>query len=105
MARDDDDIEALLADVERTLGRGGPAPERQPARRSDPAPAPRSSSRLDGVRAGVAARFRAALVAAVVAGAAVFALFAVTPFLGAVSGGAGAAVAAFVAVGVTYRRR
>jgi hypothetical protein len=63
--------------------------DRSPARQED------SSG---GIIADLGRRFRAAALTGVVAGAGVWGLFAVLPFLRAGSGGAGAALATFVAV-------
>ncbi|NHC15231.1 hypothetical protein [Motilibacter deserti] len=98
MARrdDPDDIDALLAEVDRTLGNapsGGAAPDR--ARRGKPAP---SSAAPPATRGAFADRARTAALAGVAGAAVVFALFAFLPFLGAWSGAAGAFLATFVAV-------
>jgi hypothetical protein len=53
----------------------------------------------------VLGRLRAAVLAGVVAGAGVWVLFALLPFLRAGSGGSGAFLAAFVAVLLLYRRK
>ena len=63
--------------------------DRNPARQEDS---------LGGVLAEVGRRFRIAVLSGAVAGGAVWVLFAVLPFLRAGSGGAGAALATFVAV-------
>ncbi|WP_121193175.1 hypothetical protein [Motilibacter peucedani] len=107
--REDDDIEALLAEVDRSLSsQSRPAPTARPA--VEPARSGGSSrvpgrEQEGGWRAALADRVRIAGTSAALAAAAVFALFAVTPFLGAVSGAAGAALATFVAVAVLARRR
>jgi ferric-dicitrate binding protein FerR (iron transport regulator) len=89
MARDEpQDIEALLAEVDRTVsGKSSPAPKK-----TDP-PTP-------WLR-----RTEIALAAAVCVAAAVWLAFAILPFLGAFSGAAGAFVGAFVAVLLFRRRR
>ena len=65
------------------------ARDRSPARQGDS---------FGGVLADLGRRFRAAALSGVVAGGVVWVLFAVLPFLRAGSGGAGAALATFVAV-------
>lgn len=100
MAREDrpDDIDSLLAEVERSLS-GAPAPQRgkAPATRQSGTPAPSGGGALS----------RAA-VAGVVAAVVVFVLFALLPFLGATSGAAGAFLGATVTalvLGFLHRRR
>lgn len=88
MARDDD-IERLLAEVDSTLGGAGP-----------PAKRPRSEV------ASAGSRVSTPVLAGAVAGVAVFLLFAVLPFLGAISGAAGAFLgAAGTAIVLSLRRR
>jgi len=100
-----DDIDKLLAEVDRMTG-DAPRPGASPvprARRRAAAAAPEGDS-LAAVGRDLAGRGRTAAVAAVVAGAGVFAVFAVLPFLGAFSGAAGAALGTFVAVLLLRRR-
>ena len=95
--KEPDDIERLLAEVDQSLT-GKPA-SKSPARRRETSPA-RSG---DGSGA-----MPAAVVAGVVAAVLVWLLFALLPFLGANSGGAGAflgAAGATLVVGWLYRRR
>jgi hypothetical protein len=89
------DIDKLLAEVESSLS-GKPAPA-TPARRDD---TPVASS-----GGGLRARSRTALVVGAGAAGGVFLLFALLPFLGAMSGAAGAFVGAFVAALIFRRRR
>lgn len=86
---DGDDIESLLAEAERTLA-GGTA---RPPARHDERPVER------------AGRVRTAAVSAVVAGGAVWVLFAVLPFLRAGSGAVGAFLATFAVLLVLGGRR
>ncbi|MGQ0463845.1 MAG: hypothetical protein ACT4QG_00850 [Sporichthyaceae bacterium] len=86
MARNDDDIERLLAEAEGAIG-GRSA--RTPAR-SEPAAA-KTPGRFE-------ASARVATVGGALAAAVVFGLFAVLPFFGAFSGAAGAFVATFFIV-------
>jgi hypothetical protein len=102
-----DDIDKLLAEVDRMTG-DRPAAASPPAlprarrrRGSEPA---REDDSLGAVAHDLGRRGRRAVVAAVVAGAGVFVVFSVLPFLGAFSGGAGAALATFVAVLLLRRR-
>lgn len=88
--RDPDDIEALLADVERSLSGD---PTRTPERRDEGAVERRSS------------RVRTAAVSAAVAASAVWVLFALLPFLRAGSGAAGAFIATFLVLLVLRGRR
>jgi hypothetical protein len=92
-----DDIDRLLGEVERSLGRAEPAgsPRRTPAKRRERAEP--AEPRLNSVEV--------ATIAAVVAAAAVFAVFTLTPFLGAVSGAAGAFLGVFLTVLVGRLRR
>jgi hypothetical protein len=89
------DIDKLLAEADQMLAGAGATPGRavQPRQGAEP-----ESGRL--VR-----QLRAAALAGVVAGTAVWFLFAVLPFLGATSGAFGAFLAAFTAVLVFRRRR
>lgn len=90
--RDDDrrdDVESLLAEVERSLGGGSTGP---PQRRADSPPARTS-------------RIRSAAVTGAVAGGVVWVLFALLPFLRAGSGAIGAFLATFVVLLVLGRRR
>lgn len=102
MARQDqpDDIEALLAEVERTLG-GSATSGSPPAPRPGSAPASRDAEADGG---GSLGRVRRAVLAGGVAAAGVWVLFLLLPFLGSVSGAAGAFVGAFVAVLLLGRR-
>jgi len=88
MAKDPDDIEALLAEVNQTLA--GPAPGRAPARTASgsTAAAPPPSARVSPVA-------RSLMPAVVVAGV-VGALFWIVPFLGSASGAAGAFLGAIL---------
>lgn len=84
MAKSDDEIERLLAEVDGTLGRGGgtsPASGGQPAAAKPPGKFEMSA--------------RVGAVSGALAAAGVFALFAILPFFGAFSGAAGAFVATF----------
>ena len=106
MARrdDPDDIDALLAEVDRTLGNspsGGATPAR--SRRSSPAPTP-SGGGAPQPRGAFADRLRTAAISGVAGAAVVFVLFAFLPFLGAVPGATGAFLATFVAVLLLRRR-
>jgi hypothetical protein len=83
--RDDpDDIEKLLADVERTLGGGT----------SSSPPAKRPSSEPEKASRGGA--FSSALTVALVAAGASVLIFALVPFVGAFSAAWGAFITAFV---------
>jgi len=86
------DIDKLLAEVDAMTGGGSVAgrPATPPARAE--------------AGGGLTGRVRTAALAGVVAGGAVFVLFALLPFLGAGSGATGAFLATFVAV-VLLRRR
>lgn len=100
MARgDSDDMEKLLREAEQTLGGRAGA---EPARRSGSRRAARSTppARKGGRGAvGIAATSGAA------AAALVFVLFGLVPFLGALSGAAGAFVGVFLAVLIGRLRR
>jgi hypothetical protein len=88
------DIEKLLAEVDGSLS-GRPA---TPARHAEPAtPATRA---LGGLRT----RARGSVVAGAAAAVTVGGLFVLLPFLGAISGAAGAFLGAF-AVALVLRRR
>lgn len=101
------DYDRLLAEVEANLGdkpvrrepgkqlRREPA-EQVPVQRADAAPV--------GQQGGLQRRARTAAVAGVTGAAAVFVIFAVLPFLGAISGAIGAGLATFVAVFLLRRR-
>jgi hypothetical protein len=96
MAPSDDEIERLLAETERALGRS-------PARPAAPPPAadPRAPSAFE-------TSVRVSAVCGLIAAAVVFAVFAVLPFLRAFSGAAGAFVATFFIVlgqRITGRRK
>lgn len=96
MAKSDDEIERLLAEVDGTLGRGG---------RSTPAAGQPAAAKLPGKFEMSA---RVAAVSGALAAAGVFGLFAVLPFFGAFSGAAGAFTATFVIIfaqRVTGRRK
>jgi hypothetical protein len=83
VAKSDDEIERLLAEVDGTLGRGGRTTSG--SGQAEPAKPPgklEMSARVGAVSGALAA-------------AGVFALFAVLPFFGAFSGAAGAFVATF----------
>lgn len=98
-----DDFEALLAEVERTLGGAGTGTGGPPAERSGPEPARRDAGTEEG--RGSLSRVRRAVLAGGVAAGGVWLLFLMLPFLGSVSGAAGAFVGAFVAVLLLGRRR
>lgn len=85
MAKSDDEIERLLAEVDGTLGRGG----RGTPAASQPAAKPPGKFEMSA---------RVAAVSGAMAAALVFALFAVLPFFGAFSGAAGAFTATFVII-------
>src|SRR4051794_2224130 len=106
MARrdDPDDIDALLAEVDRTLGgsSAGSAGPPAKARRSKPAPA--GASPVERPRVPLGVRARTAAISGVVGAAVVLALFAFLPFFGAFSGAAGAFLATFITVLVLRRR-
>ena len=85
MAKSDDEIERLLAEVDGTLGRGSRTPARDE-------PASVKASGKFEMSARVAA------VSGAMAAAVVFAIFAVLPFFGAFSGAAGAFTATFVII-------
>jgi hypothetical protein len=87
------DIDRLLAEVEGTLG-GKPAG----------ASTGRDVEQVDGTRRGLAARARTAAVAGAFAGAGVFLLFMLLPFLRAPSGAVGAFLGAFVAALLLRRK-
>jgi hypothetical protein len=89
------DIDKLLAEVDGMLGGGG-KPASRPVVPADAAAT--SPGRF-------VAQARTAALAGVVAGGAVFCIFAVLPFLGAFSGASGAFLAAFAAVMIFRRRR
>ncbi len=88
MASTDDDFDKLMAETERMLAGPTPAKSAAPARRADPAVAP-ASGRFES-------SIRTSAVSGSVAAVLVFVAFALTPFLGAISGAAGAFVATFV---------
>lgn len=98
MARRDDDIEALLAEVDANLRGGGGASA--PARRGAAVPE-RQGKRSERL----ARRGKTAAVGAALAAALVFAVFALVPLLGAFSGAAGAALGTFIALLLVPRRR
>jgi hypothetical protein len=102
-----DDIDKLLAEVDRMTG-DQPSAASPPAvpksrRRRSSEPVPQDDS-LGAVVHDLGGRGRSAVVAAAVAYAGVFVIFALLPFFGALSGAAGAALATFVAVLVLRRR-
>lgn len=89
---DSDDIERLLAEVDSTLG--GAKTPKTPAKRA----------RSDAASGG--SRVSGPVLAGVISGGLVFLLFAVLPFLGAISGAAGAFLgAAGTALLLSLRRR
>ncbi len=89
------DIDKLLAEADRVLAGEGATPAR--------AVQPRQGAESEPGR--LVPQVRAAALSGAVAGAAVWFLFAVLPFLGAMSGAVGAFLATFVAVLVFRRRR
>jgi len=93
-----DDINDLMREVDQSLS-GGRGRSRRPSRRAGSYPATSSAERE---RRGVVA---VATTSAALAAAVVFLLFALTPFLGAISGAAGAFLATFVAVLLSRLRR
>jgi hypothetical protein len=102
-----DDIDKLLAEVDRMTG-DRPAAASPPAvpksrRRRGSEPVPEDDS-LGAVFHDLGGRGRSAVVAAAVAYGGVFVIFALLPFFGALSGAAGAALAAFVTVLLLRRR-
>jgi hypothetical protein len=102
-----DDIDKLLAEVDRMTG-DRPATPNPPAvpkarRRRGSEPVPQYDS-LGAVFHDLGGRGRSAVLAAAVAYAGVFVIFALLPFFGALSGAAGAALATFVAVLLLRRR-
>ncbi len=90
--REPSETERLLAEVEGMLD-GTPKRSVQPHGAADPQPG------------WVGGRLRSAAVVGAVAGAGVWVLFALLPFLRAGSGGIGAFLATFVAVLLLPRRR
>jgi hypothetical protein len=83
-----DEIDRLIAEADAALG-NRPAARPTPARRSEAAaPAERSAGKLES-------SVKASAISGGMAAALVFATFAVLPFLGAISGAAGAFVATF----------
>lgn len=100
MARDPDDIDALLADVERSLS---PSSGRPPARKAEPR---RSST--EAPSHGLMNRLSSAITTALVTAAVIAAFVAViaffTPMFGTFSGALGAFLGALVA-GVVARLR
>jgi hypothetical protein len=102
-----DDIDKLLAEVDRMTGERPATPSTPPVprarRRRGSEPVPDDDS-LGSVVHDLGRRGRTAVVAAAVAYAGVFVIFAVLPFFGALSGAAGAALATFVAVLLLRRR-
>jgi hypothetical protein len=102
-----DDIDKLLAEVDRMTGDRPPTPS-PPAvpksrRRRGSEPTPQDDS-VGAVFHDLGGRGRSALVAAAIAYGGVFVIFALLPFFGALSGAAGAALAAFVTVLLLRRR-
>ena len=89
--REPSETERLLAEVEGMLD-GAPKRSVQPHGPADPQPG------------WIVGRVRSAVVVGAVAGASVWVLFALLPFLRAGSGGIGAFLAAFAAT-VLFRRR
>jgi hypothetical protein len=92
------DIDKLLAEVDGMLEGGTGSKGGTAARRGSSEPA-----RVDE-GGGFPARVRAAAMTGLVAGGAVWVLFALLPFLRATSGGIGAFLATFVAVLLLRRR-
>ncbi len=88
---DDSDYDRLLAEVEAATGRTQPTGRTQTPR-AGAGGEPQPQKRRRGRRSDVA------LAAAAVAGGGVFVLFALLPFLGAISGAIGAFLGAYVAV-------
>ncbi len=97
------DIDALLAEVERTLGGPSAGAKRGvvPARTFDDKP----SGEVEQPRGGLVARVRFATITAAVAAAGVWVIFAVLPFWGAASGASGAFLSVFLVALVLGRRR
>ena len=89
------DIDKLLAEADQMLAGADAAPSRDLQ--------PRRGTESDPGR--LVQQLRAAALSGAVAGAGVWFLFAVLPFLRATSGAAGAFLATFVAVLVFRRRR
>lgn len=91
MGKEDDDFERLLAETERALSAAGSGSARgaAPAARRAETAALRTPGKLE-------TSLRTSAVSGCVAAALVAGFFAATPFLGAVSGAAGAFVATFV---------
>lgn len=89
----DDEIDRLIAEAEAALGNrpAAPRPAGPPARQSRPSPGERAAGRYDSP-------VKVSAISGGVAAALVFATFAVLPFLGALSGAAGAFVATFFIV-------
>ncbi|NHC44400.1 hypothetical protein [Motilibacter aurantiacus] len=104
MARrdDPDDIDALLAEVDRTLGDAPSGGAPRAGKGASPVPSGRSPE--PRARGSLPDRARTAALSAAAGAAVVFALFAFLPFLGAWSGAAGAFLATFVAVFLLRRR-
>jgi hypothetical protein len=90
--REPSETERLLAEVDGALS-GRPA-----------APVPRQGT-VDGPLGRLRGRFRTAMLVGAVAGAGVWVLFAVLPFLRATSGGLGALLGATAATLLFRRRR
>lgn len=100
MARgDSEDIEKLLREAEQTLS-GGPAAV--PVTRSGSSRAARTAPPARNGGRGVV---RIAALSGAAAATLVFAVFALLPFLGAISGAAGAFVGVFLAVLIGRLRR
>jgi hypothetical protein len=90
--REPSDTERLLAEVDGMLS-------------GRPAALPARVTTGDGSPGGLRGRLRGALVVGAVAGAGVWVLFAVLPFLRATSGGLGALLGATAAALIFRRRR
>lgn len=96
----DDEIERLIAEADAILGRDRAAAG--PARATAPVPAPVAAR----PRGPLESTVRVSAISGGVAGALVFAVFAVLPFFGAVSGAAGAFIATFfIVLGQRIARR
>ncbi len=99
-SQDPDDIDALLAEVDRTLHAGTPSAAKQPARRAERAASSGRSSIANRLSNATSTALIAGAAAAVVIGV----LFALLPFVAVWSGAIGAFCGAF-GVGFVYGLR